>query len=218
MAPPLQRIEFWFDPISPYAYLAFDALPRALEGISHVVQYRPMLLAGVLAHWGQKGPAEIEPKRQWTFRQVHWLAAQQGLRLDTPAEHPFNPLALLRLAVACTPPGQAGPNRRVVQALFRHAWEGGADANDAGRLAALTAELAPALDPSSASVKATLRAATEEAVAAGVFGVPTCVWQGRHFFGQDALPMLRAALLGDAWFESPAWEREGAPRPGVRRR
>jgi 2-hydroxychromene-2-carboxylate isomerase len=218
----MKRIGFWFDPISPYAYLAFDALPRALEGISHVVDHKPLLLAGVLAHWGQKGPAEIEPKRQWTFRQVHWLAAQQGLRLETPAQHPFNPLALLRLAVACTPAGQAGPSRRVVQTLFEHVWHGGGAANDPVRLAALTASLAPDLqrsarDPGSAEVKAALRAATDDAVAQGVFGVPTLVCDDRSFFGQDALPMLRAAVCGDPWFDGPDWQREGAARAGVRR-
>jgi 2-hydroxychromene-2-carboxylate isomerase len=218
----MKHIAFWFDPISPYAHLAFDALPRALEGISHVVTYRPLLLGAVLAHWGQKGPAEIDPKRQWTFRQVHWLAARQGLRLDTPAQHPFNPLALLRLAVACTPAGQAGPSRRVVQALFDHVWHGGADANDPNRLAALHAQLAPELqrsarDPASVEVKAALRASTDAALAAGVFGVPTLVADGRLFFGQDALPMLRAAALGDPWFDGPAWQREGAARPGVTR-
>ena len=41
--------------------------------------------------------------------------------------------------------------------------------------------------------------------------------EGRLFFGNDALPMLRAALLGDAWFSGPVWDSEGAARPGVTR-
>ena len=57
----MHNIDFWFDPISPFAYLAFEQLPQALEGCSYAVNYRPVLLAGLLAHWGQKGPAEIEP-------------------------------------------------------------------------------------------------------------------------------------------------------------
>ena len=134
----MKQLVFHFDFISPYAWLAFERLPQALEGLSVNVEYRPLLLAGLLQHWGSKGPAEIEPKRQWTFRQVYWLAAQQGTRLDTPAVHPFNPLPLLRLAQAC------GPNRRVVEAIFRHTWEGGGDAVDPARVAALTAALAPA--------------------------------------------------------------------------
>ena len=206
----MKRIDFWFDPVAPFAYLAFERLPQALEGLSHEVRYRPVLFAGLLAHWGQKGPAEIEPKRQWTFRHVQWLAHEQGCPIEVPAEHPYNPLPLLRLALAC------GPNRRVVEAVLHHAWRGGgASATDPARLAALAAELAPARDPAGDDVKRELRAATEEAVARGVFGVPTFELDGRLFWGLDALPMLRAALAGDGWFDGPAWAAAGAPRPGV---
>jgi 2-hydroxychromene-2-carboxylate isomerase len=207
----MKRIVFHFDVVSPYAYLAFERLPQVLAGCSYEVAYRPVLFAGLLQHWGQKGPAEIEPKRAWTFRQVHWLAQQHGITLDTPALHPFNPLPLLRLALAC------GPNRRIVEAVFRHAWVGGHDPNDAQRLAELTARLAPLRDPAGADVKTELRRLTDEAVAGGLFGVPSFVLDGRLFWGLDALPMLRDALLGGAWFDGPAWDGEGAPRPGVRR-
>jgi hypothetical protein len=128
----MKPLTFWFDPISPYAYLAFEHLPQALEGCSYTVDYRPVLFAGLLGHWGQLGPAEIEPKRAWTFRQVAWHAHQLGIPMDMPAQHPFNPLALLRLGLASAP--SAGlPNRRVVELLMRHVWRGGADANDPRR-------------------------------------------------------------------------------------
>ena len=96
----MRQLAFWFDVISPYAYLAFERLPQALDGLPVVIDYRPLLFAGLLGHWGQKGPAEIEPKRAWTFRHVGWLAHRHGVTLQTPAQHPFNPLALLRLAIA----------------------------------------------------------------------------------------------------------------------
>lgn len=209
----MKRIEFFLDFVSPFAYLAFERLPQALEGCSYAVEYRPVLFAGLLQHHGQKGPAEIESKRAWTFRHVHWLAAQQGTPLHTPAVHPFNPLPLLRLALAC------GTNRRVVEAIFRHAWAAdGADAGDAARLAELTRRLAPARDPAADDVKRELRENTERAIAGGVFGVPSYECDGRLFWGLDALPMLRALLAGDAWFDGPAWAAEGRPRQGVVRR
>jgi len=208
----MKHLTFWFDPISPFAYLAFERLPQALEGLSIEVSYRPILFAGLLKQWGQKGPAEIEPKRAWTFRHVHWLAHQQGTPIDTPLKHPFNPLPLMRLAQA------AGPNRRVVEAVFRHVWLGGADASDAARLAALVEQLAPALDPQGDAVRQALRDNTEEAVRRGLFGVPTIELDGRLFWGLDALPMVAAALYGDPWFDGPDWDREGAPREGLVRR
>lgn len=213
----MKHLDFWFDPVSPYAYLAFEHLPTALEGLSYSVEYRPVLFAGMLAHWGQKGPAEIEPKRAWTFRQVAWHASRLGIALDTPAQHPFNPLALLRLLVACAGP-HGMPNRHACETVLRHVWRGGADANDADRLAELTATLAPAKPPQADAVKQALKDATALAVSRGIFGVPTIEVDGRLFWGLDALSMVAACLRDDPWFSGGDWERAGAPRPGVIRR
>ena len=207
----MKPIVFWFDPISPFAYLAFEHLPQALAGCSYTVQYRPLLFAGLLQHWGQKGPAETPPKRAWTYRHIAWLAHQHGIALQMPAVHPFNPLPLLRLCVA------AGPNRHVVEAVMRHVWRGGADAGDAARIEALARELAPARNAASDDVKAELRADTDQAITLGVFGVPTFELEGRLFWGLEALPMLRAALQGDAWFDGPTWDEASRSRPGVER-
>ncbi len=207
----MKPIVFWFDPISPFAYLAFERLPQALEGCSYSVDYRPLLFAGLLQHWGQKGPAEIEPKRAWTYRHVAWLAHQHGIPLQMPSAHPFNPLQLLRLCIA------AESNRRVVEAVMRHVWRGGADAADAARLEALTRELAPAREVTSGAIKAELRANTDVAMAQGVFGVPTFECDGKLFWGLEALPMLRASLRGDAWFDGPAWAEANAARPAHHR-
>ena len=215
----MKSIEFWLDPISPFAYLAFRRLPEALEGLSYRVTYRPILFAALLRHWAHKGPAEIEPKRAWTFRHVHWLAQHHGIALQTPAEHPFNPLALLRLAHAAAGPDGA-PNRHACSAIFEHVWQsGGADANEPARLAALTMRLVPRLDPAGAVAKQALKDATAAAIERGLFGVPTFGVDGRLFWGFDALEMLAGCVRGDAWFDAGgAWEREGAPRAGVSRR
>ena len=195
----MKHINFYLDFISPYAYLAFEKLPEALLGCSYSVRYQPILFAGLLKHHGHKGPAEIAPKRDWTYRQVLWLALQSGVALQLPTRHPFNPLALLRLALACGEGGSA--NRYVCEALFRHVWLGGGDAEDGPRLQALSAQLAPRRDVASDAVKRELKANTDAALAKGIFGVPTFELDGRLFWGLDALPMLRAYLDGDAWFD-----------------
>ncbi|HMM86939.1 2-hydroxychromene-2-carboxylate isomerase [Azohydromonas sp.] len=211
----MKPLRFWFDPVSPYAYLAFEHLPQALEGLSYVVEYRPVLFAGLLGQWGQKGPAEVEPKRAWTFRHVAWRAHELGIPVATPAQHPFNPLAHLRLLLACAPDGGT-PNRHACEQVLHHVWRGdGADANDAARLATLRERLAPARDPASEAVKQALKDATAEAIGRGVFGVPTVELDGRLFWGLDALAMVAAALRGDPWFDGPDWDAAGQPRPGV---
>ncbi len=210
----MKHITFYLDFISPYAYLAFEKLPEALLGHSYSVSYQPILFAALLKHHGQLGPAEVAPKRDWTYRQVLWLARQQGVDLQLPMSHPFNPLALLRLAVACAPQGL--PNRYVCETLFKHVWHGGLEAQDAQRLQAVTQQLAPQRAPESEAVKAQLKAHTEAAIAHGVFGVPSFEVDGKLFWGLDALPMLRDYLAGDAWFHS-AWEAAATVAPGVRR-
>jgi 2-hydroxychromene-2-carboxylate isomerase len=211
----MKTIHFYLDFISPYAWLAFHAMPQTLQGISHRVVHKPVLFGAMLKHHGQLGPAEIASKREWTYRQVLWLAHQQGVALKLPATHPFNPLGLLRLAVACDADGE--PNRYVCEQVFRHVWCSGHDAADADRLAVLTAQLNPARDPASPEVKQALQAHTEQALALGLFGVPSFVVDDKVFWGQDALPMLRAYLLGDAWFDGPEWNAVQATVVGVRR-
>lgn len=190
----MTHITFYLDFISPYSWLAFQKLPEALLGHSYAVTYRPVLLGAMLRHHQLLGPAEVPAKRDWTYRHVQWLAQQQGVPLQMPATHPFNALPLLRLAIACANGGD--PNRYVCETLLRHVWQGGLEAVDPARLHALQEQLVPPLAPDDEVVKARLRANTDEAIAAGTFGVPTYVVEGELFWGLDALPMLRARLDG----------------------
>jgi 2-hydroxychromene-2-carboxylate isomerase len=137
--------------------------------------------------------------------------------LQTPAQHPFNPLALLRLATACAPAGGA-PSRSVCEEVFRHVWQAGGDANDPARLAALAKRLGPRRDPQSGEVKQELREATDTAISKGVFGVPTFEVDGRLFWGVDSLDMLVACLQGDPWFDGPGWQAAPTAIEGVVRR
>lgn len=227
LASRVHQIQFFYDPISPYAYLAFERLPEALMGHSMQVRYRPILFAAMLKAHGQLGPAEIAGKRDWTYRQVGWLAQQQGVVLDLPAAHPFNPLPLLRLGLACTTDEAPGDtNRFVTEQLFHHVWHGGQDATDPQRVQALQLRLQEHMAlrqrewraPDGDEVKQRLRANTGEALALGLFGVPSLVLDGRVFWGQDALPMLRDHLDGGAWFQSDAWDRAARLPAGAQRR
>ena len=200
----MKHITFHFDFISPYAYLAFEKLPQTLQGLTYSVDYRPVLFAAFLKQHGQLGPAEIPPKRDWTYRQVLWNAHAMGIPMHMPAAHPFNPLPLLRLALACGDKGLV--NRYVAETVFRHVWRGGADAVDASRLEALKQLLQPKRDPAGAEVKSELKANTDAAVARGLFGVPTMEVDDKLFWGFDALPMLRAYLEGDEWIGGAEWD------------
>ena len=212
----MHQLTFYFDVNSPYAYLAFDQLPRTLQGLGYQVRYKPVLFGGLLKHHGQLGPVEVIGKREWTYRQSLWLAKQQGLDLQLPAAHPFNPLPLFRLAIACDPSGQ--PNRHVCEAVFKHVWCGGMDQTDPERLAELTQRLQPARAPDAEEVKDKLRHNTEQAIADGVFGVPSIQADAEMFWGLDALPMLREYLQGDDWYRSPPWAAAANLPAGIQRK
>lgn len=210
----MKTLSFYFDPQSPFAWLAFARLPHALQGVSHRVLYKPVLFAALLKHHGQLGPAEIAPKRDWTYRHVQWLGRHLGVGLELPAAHPFNPLPLLRLALACAPPQAPGTcNRWVAEQVLTHVWQGGAHPLDPDRLHTLQQRLVEHmaqrghgwLDPEGEVVKQQLRRNTNEALAAGAFGVPSVVVDEQLFWGLDGLPMLSACLQGDAWFNGPQW-------------
>ena len=212
----MKRITFYLDFISPYAWLAFERLPEALDGLSYSVEYRPVLLGALLQQQGNPGPAGIPPKRDWTYRHVSWLGHSLGIPLQMPARHPFNPLPLLRQALACSVDGRI--NRFVAGTVLRHVWVGGHDALDPARLDALAQALGPQLksdmEPQGAAVKALLRANTDAAAARGVFGVPALGVDDKLFWGFDALPMLRAWMEGDAWFGA-GWEASAQVASGL---
>lgn len=208
----MKEITFYLDFVSPYAWLAFEQLPQVLEGISHRVVYRPVLLGALLKAHGNPGPAGIVPKRAWTYRHATWLGHSTGVGLDMPARHPFHPLPLLRLALECSQDGSI--NRFTAGAILRHVWQGGHDALDPARLDALRAALAEQLRGDPEQAKQLLRANTDAAAARGVFGVPAFEADGRLFWGHDSLPMLRASLLGDAWF-AQHWEGAASVEQGL---
>jgi 2-hydroxychromene-2-carboxylate isomerase len=206
-------VRWYFDYISPYSYLQHEVLGRVAAKAS--IDYRPVLFAGLLEHHGQKGPAEIPAKKVHTFREIVWRAHQHGIELNLPAAHPFNPLPLLRLSIAL------GNRPEVVRALFRHVWVDGHLPDDTAALQALCDTLGVS-DAQACiqrpEVKAALRANTEEAIARGVFGVPSLLINDQVFWGFDMTDAALACLDDDPVFRSPLMQRAEALPDGVQRR
>ncbi|MBO6939769.1 MAG: 2-hydroxychromene-2-carboxylate isomerase [Deltaproteobacteria bacterium] len=196
------RVRFYFDFISPYAYLAWSDAKALAARTDTEVSFEPILFAGLLNHWGQLGPAEIGPKKRFTFRDAYRRAHDRGLSLTPPATHPFNPLTALRLAQ----PEVAGDlQTAIVDTLYHHAWGEGGELGDPKAIAeALTrAGLDATLvertqDP---AVKERLKARTADAVERGVFGVPTFLaerdGETELFWGHDRFRDLERWIAGE---------------------
>jgi 2-hydroxychromene-2-carboxylate isomerase len=197
-----RQADWYFDFVSPFAYLQFEAFDRLPGDLA--ISLKPVLFAGFLGHYEHKGPAEIPAKRRQTYRYCHWLAGKRGVPYKTPPRHPFNPLTVLRLAIAL------GAESEVVGLIFRHIWAEGNDGQDPESLAALAVSLgvedleARVGDP---AVKQQLRANTEEAIERGVFGVPTFVVGEELFWGEDSTGMMVDYLADPELFQSREFER-----------
>lgn len=203
---------WYFDFISPFAYLQFEWLAR--ERPDFRFEPRPVLFAALLGHWGSVGPAELPTKRVFTYRFVQWQARRQGIALRFPPAHPFNPLAALRLCVA------AGNTTDAIAAIFRHVWRDGLAGDSVQALAPVAAKLGiddVAAATSAPEVKAALASNGQRAIDDGVFGVPTFALDGRLFWGVDATPMLFDWLEDRAGFEDDAMRALDALPVGVER-
>jgi 2-hydroxychromene-2-carboxylate isomerase len=222
-----EPIRVYFDFISPYAYIGWFSLRPIAARHGRAVEPVPTLLAPLLDTYGQRGPAEVPPKRAYLFKDASRKAHRAGLgALVPPPAHPFNPLLALR---ASSLPLEPDARDRLIDALFRRAWGEGAaiDTDEAVAGAADAAGLAGAeivARAKEAPAKEALRRQTERALADNVFGVPSFVVDGELFFGVDGLASLDAFLAGDdpvrpdlvarwASIGASAWRRGGGAPP-----
>jgi len=211
-------VEFYFDPISPYAWLASRQFDR-VEAAGAQVDCRPVLLAGLLTAHGQKGPAEIPSKRAYTMRDVLRIAGGLGLSVAGPPTHPYNPLRALRMCIALE---DAAQRRRFGLALLDACWSRGLDLSDETVLVALSRDCgfdgAALLGRAEAAdVKRRLIEATDCAVAMGIFGVPTFRFDGELFWGEDRIDALIRRLHGQTIDEALLARILARPASAVRK-
>ena len=197
-----EEATWYFDLISPYSYLQLPDLDRLPPGIS--VRAVPVLFAVLLNHSGAKGPAEIPAKRLHTYRQCAWLARARNLPFKMPPRHPFNPLAALRLLCSI------GPSVEQARIASSFVFGQGGDPSALEGLKQLGAELGvddPDARAADQAAKDRLRANTEQAMARGVWGVPTFLVRGELFWGADSFPMMLDYLEHRDLFETPEMKR-----------
>lgn len=205
--------DFYFDPVSPFAFLMWKRLREDDFGLA--IRPVPVLLGALLGHWGLIGPAEVPPKRAQTYRMCQWLADRNGIALRFPDTHPFRSVEALRLLIALDARTDA------VDAVFDAVFGEGRDVTDPAELERLGSELGVSGVQDrikTSEVKDGLRANTERAIARGVFGVPTLAIGEELFWGFDTLDMVRAYLADPGLFRTTDMQRLGTLEYGVPRR
>jgi 2-hydroxychromene-2-carboxylate isomerase len=206
----MEQASWFFDLISPFSYLHYRSLRVLRDRLD--IQPVPLLFAGLLKHWGTKGPAEVPSKRLHTYQYCVWAASRQGLPFRMPPRHPFNPLPAQRLLIAL------GATDPVVEAAFDFVYGQGRDPEH--EFAALAERLgAPdALSLiSTPEVKQQLIVNTQRAIGLGVFGVPTLVFRDRLFWGSDTVDWAAQFLDDPMLFDRPEYEAAARSEFGVAR-
>lgn len=206
-------LDWYFDFISPFAYLQWRRLRRDHPQIT--LTPKPLLFAAILNHVGQLGPAEIPQKRRHTYRIVLWQAREHGISLRFPPAHPFNPLPALRLCLAA-------PDRiAAIDAIFAHLWERGLQGDSAESLTGVAESLGidnPTAAIASDVVKRELKANGKAAMALGVFGVPTLHVRDELFWGNDATELALAYLADENALDAEMRRVDAIPEAVQRRR
>lgn len=194
-----RALHFYFDYLSPYAYLALRPVRALCERRGLALEPHPVLLAALLSSWGQLGPAEIPPKRVFTFKDIARRAHDAGVAMAGPKAHPFRPLTALRVSLR-----EVAGHRQldVIQAIYDAGWGRGIDLGsdeelrDALNGAGFDGEamIARTREP---EVKRALERETNDAIEHGVFGVPSMRIGDELFWGQDRLADIDRYLDGN---------------------
>ncbi|HEX4479502.1 MAG TPA: 2-hydroxychromene-2-carboxylate isomerase [Rudaea sp.] len=207
------QADWFFDFISPFSYLQLRKVREWRQRLD--ITPVPIAFGAVLNHTGTLGPAEVPGKREHMYRHIVWQAERAGIALKFPPTHPFNPLVALRLCIA------TGTTWESIEKIFEHIWRDGRagvsvdDLADIARRFGIDDAEKAAADP---TVKAQLRANTDNAIAAGVFGVPTLRVGDEMFWGNDTSAMVEEWLDDPQRFASAEYQRVGALPLGVERR
>ena len=207
----MEQALWFFDLVSPFSYLHYHKLGPLRERLQ--IRAVPILFAGLLKHWGTKGPAEVPAKRLHTYQYCVWAASQQGLAFRMPPRHPFNPLAAQRLLVAL------GTTEQIVESAFHFVYGEGRDPEH--ELAALGERLkVPDVDAliTAGEVKQQLVDNTQRAADLGVFGVPTLIFRDRLFWGSDTVDWALHFLDEPDLFQQPGYEEAARVEFGAARK
>ncbi|HEY1077789.1 MAG TPA: 2-hydroxychromene-2-carboxylate isomerase [Fontimonas sp.] len=194
---PTSNIEFYWDAVSPYTYLAATRIEPLAQRHGATLIWKPVLLGKVLEASGNRPPITVQSKGKYMFRDLTLWSRYYGVPLTMPSVFPTNSITAMRIACGL-PAAHCG---RWAQATMQAYWGRGQDIGKPELLQELAAGLG--LDPQATlalaqepAVKDQLKLNTEEAVQRGIFGAPAFFVDDTLFWGNDRLDLMDAYLAG----------------------
>jgi len=191
------RIEFFWEPSSPYTYIASTQIEALAQRAGAQLAWKPMLLGKVFEATGNRMNIAVPAKARYMFSDLELLARHYRIPLKRPEVFPVNSVAVARAALAAPESQQPA----FAKALLRAYWGEGRDTgqpDEIRRVAASTGLDGDAVlaGTQQQGVKDRLRSNTEEAIARGVFGAPTFFVGEQMFWGCDRLDLMEEFLAG----------------------
>lgn len=192
-----KSVEFYFDFISPAAYLAYFELPKIAERCGAEIRYRPFLLGGVFKSTGNQPPMTVAAKGAWMIQDLQRFARRYQLPFVLNPNFPFNSISLMRGAFWAEEMGQLIP---YCDAVYKAVWAEEKNMGDESDIRAVLESVSLDFDAfqeavTRQAIKDKLRANTDEAVQRGAFGAPTFFVGNEMFWGQDRLDFVEEALM-----------------------
>ena len=196
-----RQLDFYFDCSSPWTYLAFHAVQPLAAELGAEIAWKPILVGGVFNAVNQTvydSRAKPNPLKQaYMLKDLGDWAALYGLKIVfPPTVFPVNSVKCMRGAFAALDEGKLVP---YATAAFEAYWSSDLDISRDEVMAEIAVQAGLERQRFFAAIetpacKARLRASTDELIARGGFGSPTLFVGDRMFFGNDRLPLVRAAL------------------------
>lgn len=198
----MKQIEFYFDFLSPYSYLAclnLDAHRKEWMELGFSLLPRPTFMSTLISAHSPLGPAEIEAKRNYLFSDILRYCALLKIPFVGPPALPFNSLWALRFCEAVD-----GPELKweVIQTFFKRCWGDGLAIDDQAHLLAAVKDMAidgnEILEKSfSREVKSRIKVNASDALKKGAFGVPSLFVDDQLFWGNDSIRWLEKFVMGE---------------------
>ncbi len=193
-----KSVEFFFDYGSPASHLAFFELRKIARDAGAAILWRPILLGGVFKAINSHSPVEIAPKGKWMMWDLTNYARRYGVAFVHNPHFVINTLAIMRGAIVAE---RRQELERYSETMFHAIWRDALDMDDPAVIGQALAKngfdakayFAGVQEP---SVKDDLKGRTDEAVARGVFGLPTFFVDDQMWWGQDRLDWVKDALRG----------------------
>ncbi len=192
----MSQLEFYFDYVSPWSYVAHKRLPAVLAGLDVEVRYRPVFLGAIMDATSNRPPASVPAKFQYMMQDIGRYLRRYEIEMQFNPHFPMRTVDALRGAVVAQDKGVFDAYH---DAIFDAVWRNGKDVSDTDQLVAildeagLEASLVEAT--SDLAIKERLIEQTNQAVERGVFGAPTFFVGDEMFWGQDRLEWVRDTLL-----------------------